>query len=118
MKKYINADKITKKEKEILSILIGKYKRIKNLENEIKAIKEDNTFNKGKIEKYITKKDIDGIQGNDFLVFLRDYTNAPSFKNVIENASNDKIINKTTASKLLGIYEDNKKTSKNLTVKL
>jgi len=118
MKNYTQFEDITKTNREVLEILINKYKTIKKLENEIKTIKEDNIINMKKIEKYIENKNIEGIQGDDFLVFLRDYTNSPSFKNVIELASNDKVINKTIASKLYGIYEDNKTTNKKLTVKL
>lgn len=118
MKNYTQANTLNKQEKHTLNMLISKYKSIKELERDIKAIKEDNSFNVGKIEKYILDNKIDGIKGKDFLVYVRDYTNAPSLKLIVEQASLEKVINKTIASKLMGLYEDNKKTSKRLTVKL
>lgn len=118
MERYTDYKTVAKKERQVIDVLISKYKKIKDLESDIKAIKADNSFNMGKVEKYIVDNKIDGIRGNDFLMYLRDYTSSPSFKRTIEIATSDIIINKTVASKLYGLYETMKQTRKRLTVKL
>lgn len=118
MKNYIQAYDINLADRVAIIELVDKYKEIKKLEKEIKQIKEDKKLSTEKIEKYIINKKLDGIKGEDYLVYVRDYTSSPSLKLVVEEASLSKVINKTIASKLMGLYEDNKKTSRRLTVKL
>lgn len=117
-KEYLPIMDVAGTEKETINKYVDVYKKIKKLESKIKEMKEESLFDIETIKQYVESNKLEGIEGTDFLVFLKDSTNVPSLKSVIEIAAVDKVINKTIASKLLGIYESNKKTTVKLSVKL